>query len=115
MKFYAIGSREILLAFKLIGVEGTIAETRDEVLDAFNRVTGRGGIANVPAGEIPRVLILTEDAASQIEQEEICIDLASDLNETQIKEILRLPVDEMEVRRRAYILMNKDNKKQATG
>ena len=52
---------------------------------------------------------------SQIEQEEICIDLASDLNETQIKEILRLPVDEMEVRRRAYILMNKDNKKQATG
>ncbi len=71
MKFYAIGSREILLAFKLIGVEGTIAETRDEVLDAFNRVTGRGGIANVPAGEIPRVLILTEDAASQIEQEEI--------------------------------------------
>ena len=71
MKFYAIGSREILLAFKLIGVEGTIAETRDEVLVAFNRVTGRGGIANVPAGEIPRVLILTEDAASQIEQEEI--------------------------------------------
>lgn len=52
---------------------------------------------------------------SQMEQEEICIDLASDLNETQIKEILRLPVDEMEVRRRAYILMNKDNKKQATG
>ena len=52
---------------------------------------------------------------SQIEQEEICIDLASDLNETQIKEILHLPVDEMEVRRRAYILMNKDNKKQATG
>ena len=52
---------------------------------------------------------------SQIEQEEICIDLASDLNETQIKEILRLPVNEMEVRRRAYILMNKDNKKQATG
>ena len=25
------------LAFKLIGVDGTIAETRAEVLDAFNR------------------------------------------------------------------------------
>ena len=36
------------LAFKLIGVDGTIAETRAEVLDAFNRVTGKGGIANVP-------------------------------------------------------------------
>lgn len=71
MKFYIIGEREIVLAFKLTGVEGTIAETRTEVLDAFNRVTGKGGVANVPAGEIPRVLILTEQAASQIEDEEI--------------------------------------------
>lgn len=71
MKFYIIGCRELVLAFKLTGVEGTVAETRAEVLDAFNRVTGKGGIANVPTGEIPRVLILTEDAASQIEAEEI--------------------------------------------
>lgn len=59
------------LAFKLIGVEGTIAETRDEVLDAFNRVTGKGGVAAVPLEELPHVLILTEEAASQIEEEEI--------------------------------------------
>lgn len=71
MKFYIIGEREIVLAFKLTGVEGTVAETRAEVLDAFNRVTGKGGVANVPTGEIPRVLILTERAASQIEDEEI--------------------------------------------
>lgn len=71
MKFYIIGCRELVLAFKLTGVEGTIAETRSEILDAFNRVTGKGGIANVPTGEIPRVLILTEEAASQIEEEEI--------------------------------------------
>lgn len=71
MKFYIIGERELVLAFKLTGVEGTIAESRAEVLDAFNRVTGKGGIANVPTGEIPRVLILTEQAASQIEDEEI--------------------------------------------
>lgn len=71
MKFYIIGERELVLAFKLTGVEGTIAENRSEVLDAFNRVTGKGGTANVPTGEIPRVLILTEQAASQIEEEEV--------------------------------------------
>ena len=71
MKFYIIGEREIVLAFKLTGIEGTAAETRAEVLDAFNRVTGKGGVVNVPSGEIPRVLILTEQAASQIEEEEI--------------------------------------------
>lgn len=71
MKFYIIGSREIVLAFKLIGVEGTVAETRSSVLDAFNRVTGKGGVVNVPTSELPQVLILTEEAASQIEEEEI--------------------------------------------
>ena len=71
MKFYIIGSREMTLAFKLIGVDGTIAETRAEVLDAFNRVTGKGAIANVPTSELPHVIILTEEAASQIEEEEI--------------------------------------------
>lgn len=71
MKFYIIGEREIVLAFGLTGVKGTIAENRNDVLDAFNKVTGKGGFANIPSGEIPRVLILTEQAASQIEVEEI--------------------------------------------
>ena len=71
MKFFIIGEREIVLAFKLTGVDGVIAETRAEVLDAFHRVTGKGGPSNLPSGEIPRVLILTEHAASQIEDEEI--------------------------------------------
>ncbi len=71
MKFYIIGERELVLAFKLTGVDGVIAENRNDVLDAFNRITGRGGVANVPTGEIPKVLILTENAASQIEEEEI--------------------------------------------
>lgn len=71
MKFYIIGERELVLAFKLTGVSGSVAETRAEVLDAFNRVTGKGGFANLPSGEVPRVLILTEQAASQIEAEEI--------------------------------------------
>lgn len=68
MKFYIIGERELVLAFRLTGIEGAVAETRTEVLEAFNRVTSRGGTSSV---EVPRVLILTEHAASQIEDEEI--------------------------------------------
>ena len=71
MNYYIIGQREIVLAFRMTGIEGTIAETREQVLEAFNRVTGKGGVANVPGGQIPRVLILTEEAASLIEAEEI--------------------------------------------
>lgn len=71
MKFYVIGSREIVLAFKMTGIDGAVAENRAEVLEAFNRVTGKGGFANVPSNEIPRVLILTEEAAMSIEAEEI--------------------------------------------
>jgi len=69
MKFYIIGSREVVLAFKLVGVEGADAENRAEVLEAFNRVTGNG--VNVPTAQLPNVLILTEEAACQIEAEEI--------------------------------------------
>ena len=71
MNFYIIGQREIVLAFKMTGIDGTVADTREQVLDAFNRVTGQGGVAGVPSEQIPRVLILTEEAASLIEQEEI--------------------------------------------
>lgn len=70
MKFYVIGSREIVLAFKLVGVEGAVADNRDEVLEAFNKVTYRDGEI-MPAEKVPNVLILTEDAACQIEEEEI--------------------------------------------
>lgn len=71
MNFYIIGQREIVLAFKMTGIDGTVADTREQVLDAFNRVTGKGGTAAVPAEQIPRVLILSEEAAALIEQEEI--------------------------------------------
>ena len=71
MNFYIIGQREIVLAFKMTGIDGTVADTREQVLDAFNRVTGKGGVASVPTEHIPRVLILTEEAAALIEQEEI--------------------------------------------
>lgn len=71
MKFYIIGDREMVLAFKLTGVDGVVAESRQEVLDAFNRVTGKGGSFSTPLEEVPKVLILTEGAAATIEEEEI--------------------------------------------
>ena len=69
MNYFVIGEREMVLAFRLVGVDGTIAETRQEVLESFNRVTGRGGPVSVPVEKIPRVLILTESAASYIQDE----------------------------------------------
>ena len=71
MSFYTIGEREIVLAFKMTGVDGTVAQTRQEVLEAFNRVTGKGDSVMLPVESVPKVLILTERAASLIEEEEI--------------------------------------------
>jgi len=67
-----IGERELVLAFALVGVAGTVVSTRDEALDAFYRATGRGlaGAGYAPSAEgVPRVLILTEEVASMIEAE----------------------------------------------
>ena len=71
MNFYIIGSREIVLAFKMIGITGAVVENRSEALEAFNRVTGKGGFGNIPTEEHPRVLILSEDVACLIESEEV--------------------------------------------
>ncbi len=71
MKIYIIGDRELVLAFKLTGVEGKVCYTREEVLEAFNRVTGQKTEVSTPIDEIPKVLILTETCASLIENEEM--------------------------------------------
>lgn len=71
MKFHIIGEREMVLAFKLTGIDGTVAENRRDVLEAFNRLTGSGNGLTVPVDEVPKILILTEGAASTIEEEEI--------------------------------------------
>ena len=55
----------------MTGVDGTVAQTRQEVLEAFNRVTGKGDSVILPVESVPKVLILTERAASLIEEEEI--------------------------------------------
>lgn len=71
MDFYIIGDRELVLAFRLAGVQGTAAENRSDVLEAFNRVTGQDSGTHVPVDKVPRVLILTEAVAGMIEEEEI--------------------------------------------
>ncbi|MBR1616238.1 MAG: V-type ATP synthase subunit F [Treponema sp.] len=69
MEYFVIGEREIVLAFKLVGVDGSVCVNRTEALDAFNRITGRGGTASVPSSERPKVLILTEEVSSMLEDE----------------------------------------------
>jgi V/A-type H+-transporting ATPase subunit F len=69
LEYFVIGEREIVLAFKLVGVDGSVAVNRTEALDSFNRITGRGGTASVPVDERPKVLILTEEVSSMLEDE----------------------------------------------
>ena len=70
MQYYIIGERELVLAFALVGVQGSVAVTHDEALEAFNRITGRGGAFASPVeGGRPKVLILTESVIGMIEKE----------------------------------------------
>lgn len=69
MEYFVIAEREIVLGFKLVGVDGSVALNQSEALDAFRRVTGSGGSHNVPVDERPKILILTEDVSAMIEDE----------------------------------------------
>ncbi len=71
MDFYIIGDRELVLAFRLTGIQGAVAESRSDALEAFNRATGRGGQIALPVDQVPKILILTEAVAGMIEEEEI--------------------------------------------
>ncbi|MBR3543755.1 MAG: V-type ATP synthase subunit F [Treponema sp.] len=72
MNYFVIAEREIVLAFGLVGVQGAAAVNRAEALDAFNRVTGKGGTMNAPVDEErPKVLILTEEVSMLLEDEVI--------------------------------------------
>ncbi len=70
MEYYIIGERELVLAFKLVGVDGAVCENKDEALDAFNRITGKGNFVSAPvAAERPKILILTENISDMIEED----------------------------------------------
>lgn len=69
MEYYFLGERELVIAFRLAGVEGSVCVTKNEAQEAFSRLTGHGGAAQVPVEMRPKVLILTEDVSSLIEDE----------------------------------------------
>lgn len=72
MSYCIIGERELVIGFSLVGVHGIIANSRDEALIAFNKVTGRGNMlaGNVPTQEKrPKILIVTEQVAEFLSEE----------------------------------------------
>jgi len=58
--FHFIGSEELAIAFRFVGVPGTVARAPEETLQAFLEVTRRGEA---------KVLVLTEEAAAMISRE----------------------------------------------
>ena len=70
MEYFVIGERELVLAFKLTGVDGAVCLNREEALAAFNRITGRGSAMVAPIdAERPKILILTENISDMLEDE----------------------------------------------
>lgn len=70
MQYFIIGERELVLAFSLVGVQGAVAVTHDEALEAFNKITGQGSNFNTEfEGGRPKVLILTESVTDMLEKE----------------------------------------------
>ena len=60
MSFHVIGSEEVVLGFRFVGVPGSVVRTPEEALEAFRTVTANRGA---------RVLILTEQASALISDE----------------------------------------------
>ena len=73
MDYFVIGERELVLGFKLAGVQGSYVSNRSEALDAFCRVTGKTGgrdqIVAMAAQDRPKILILTEDVSDMLSEE----------------------------------------------
>lgn len=82
MQYYVIGEREIVIAFKMVGIDGSVAVNQEEARTEFQKITGYSskdfsGTANtsdssgvpITVANRPRVLILTEDIASLLKDE----------------------------------------------
>ena len=64
-----IGERELVLGFRMTGVEGKAVSNKIEALEAFNYVTGQSEKVSLGASERPKVLIITEDVADMLSKE----------------------------------------------
>lgn len=70
MKYFVIGERELVLAFSLVGVKGSIAVNRKEALEAFNRVVSlERDIVTPQESKRPTILIITEEIGVFLEEE----------------------------------------------
>jgi len=69
VKYFFIGERELVLAFRLVGVRGIAAVTREECLEAFKHVTLQGGPIVAEVQEHPKVLIITELVSQSLAEE----------------------------------------------
>jgi len=58
--FYFLGSEELAIGFRFVGVPGTVVSTAEEARGAFLAVTRRGEA---------RVLVITEDVSAMIPRE----------------------------------------------
>lgn len=69
MEYFVLGEREIVLGFKLAGVDGKEINNREEALKTFNALTGNSTDRILTVQEIPKILILTEDVSDMLSQE----------------------------------------------
>jgi V/A-type H+-transporting ATPase subunit F len=60
MKFYVIGDRQTVLGFRLVGIDGTDVETREEALGAL-----KAAVAEKEVG----IILITEAIAAQVRDE----------------------------------------------
>ena len=60
MKFYAIGDRQTVLGFRLVGIEGTVATEREPALEALRDAVQMKDIG---------IVLITEAVASRIRDE----------------------------------------------
>ena len=76
--FFVIAEEEIVLAFRMVGVDGRAVSGREDALDAFRYATGMGADPSGRAykGIGAKVFILTEEVADMIEAEAMAWQLA---------------------------------------
>jgi V/A-type H+-transporting ATPase subunit F len=76
--FFVIAEEEIVLAFRMVGVDGRAVSGREEALDGFKHATGTGSdpSGRPYQGSGAKVLILTEAVADLLEAEAMAWQLA---------------------------------------
>jgi vacuolar-type H+-ATPase subunit F/Vma7 len=78
--FFVIAEEELVLAFRMVGVDGRAVSGREDALDAFRYATGMGADPSGRAykGIGAKVLVLTEEVADMIDAEAMAWQLAGD-------------------------------------